>query len=139
METLNTKSLTDYLLCMPSLLTDEDVLGHIDRAFLVANDKAPLDVESAQRILAAAAILDYRLNGGTLELSGDHQALVDRLDVHECRARTGNAARAVWAVSHNQDCALKSEWEAGLRFSEWTTHLWCIHDRLMNQAATIAV
>ena len=139
MDTSNTNSLTDYLQCMPSLLTDGDVLGNIDRAFLAAVDKAPLDVDSAQRILAAAAILDYCLNGGELELSDDHRALVDRLDIHECRARTGNAARAVWAVSHNQGCALKAEWEAGLRFSEWTTHLWCIHDRLMNQAATIAV
>lgn len=139
MDTTKTRSLTDYLNCIPSLFTGGDVLGNIDRAFLVAVDKAPLDVESAQRILAAAAILDYRLNGGMLELSADHRALVDRLDVHACRARTGSAARAVWAVSHNQDCALKSEWEAGLRFSEWTTHLWCIHDRLMNQAATIAV
>lgn len=127
----------DYLYHVPGFDFEHAGFQVLDDALAVASSEVPLEVMPAQRILAAAAVIDRRLNGTHLELPATQLSAIDRLDLMACQNRAGPAARAVWSVSHNQGSALKEQWVGGLRFSEWTTHLWGVHDRLMNQAATL--
>lgn len=104
---------TDYLHHAPGLNLDRAGFRHLDAWLGRSQDPAFLDVRDAQRILAAAAVIDRRLNGTPLDLPEDLLAAIDRLDVRGCQARTGLAAQAVWMVFHHQNSSLKSNGRAG--------------------------
>ena len=102
-------------------------------------DAEEVDYELAANALAVAGILDQRLNNIPHVQDDDEEfEWIAALDYNTAVSYAVRAAQAIEKITHDPSSELKELWEETQFFSDWTTHLWGVRDRLMNIGSTIS-
>ena len=117
----------------------EDCWGVMKKSLHQVMESAEIDYMDACAALAVGAILDQVLNDQEwIDAQDENRSWVDGLDGMKAKSLALLAAQSITRITHHENSELKDLWAETGEFSNWTTHLWGIHDRLMNVASTIA-